>query len=143
MLYKYVLAVFTMACSTQFVMGQTMQNAVKYDYDLAGNRIKRSIIVEAVRGGEGRRLEAPQDTVLANTEVYPNPTFGLIHVNLKSWNETNKCVLIIKDMIGNIIFTTQPLNSQLDVDLGNYPNGTYLLHVAINENKKIWKIIKE
>jgi hypothetical protein len=72
-------------------------------------------------------------------KVYPNPTKDKIFINLEdkfeySWQLFN--------FEGKLLIESKELN-QKEVDLTNYPNGIYLLHLQYDGQEKTIKIVKE
>ena len=72
--------------------------------------------------------------------VYPNPTSGLLTIN----NNSNDIIELIEvtDILGNLIYRRQPTKKGLvTIDL-NQPAGIYFVSVYSNNNKSIFKVMK-
>ena len=76
------------------------------------------------------------------TSIYPNPTNGMVTLQLNS--AKNKVVTIeIINVVGEVIYSLTKNLSKIDIDLSNQPNGIYLLKVLTNEQQTVGKIIKQ
>ena len=89
----------------------------------------------------GGRL-AQTDEFFVN--VYPNPTNGLVNVNLKVEKEDTYSIRLI-DSFGKKVFETQENlsngNVSYQIDLTNYANGVYHLQIVNTENVRNERII--
>ena len=136
--------------SAQYVAGQS----VEYTYDTAGNRILR----EPWNPSQGPSNKTnpfdqevntePQsdDLESANINMYPNPTTGLLLIQLKG--------KAISDQAGQIsIYSAQgdlvrnyPLEAGLDeleIDLSNLPSGMYFIQLFRESENYRKSIIKQ
>jgi hypothetical protein len=74
--------------------------------------------------------------------IYPNPTSGLVNINL-SMTLSNANIQLI-DLQGKILFANPEFNGQnLMLDLNNFSNGMYLLQIEQNSQISKFKLIKE
>ena len=71
--------------------------------------------------------------------VYPNPTNGKIYINLENKLEFTWQLFNFE---GKLLIESKELN-QKEIDLTNYPNGIYLLHLHYDGQEKTIKIVKE
>lgn len=126
----------------------------KYEYDAAGNRVKRSFIVEGpVPPGGGARVMTPPasaDNDSTNiedklskipNEVFPNPTFGLLNVVINN-NSNSKYSLI--NPVGQLV-NQGDLNIGTNVlDLSQQQRGNYFLKIIKSSGEiETWKILKQ
>jgi len=72
--------------------------------------------------------------------VYPNPTNGIINLNIPS--EIIDYKLLIISQNGEILFNNPHYNKR-DVNLSNYPIGTYIISVEFNGTRLSYPIIKQ
>jgi D-alanyl-D-alanine carboxypeptidase len=68
--------------------------------------------------------------------VYPNPTNGLVQIEIPNQSIQN---IKVYDLIGHLILET----SESQFTLSNYPNETYLIHVATKQGVHSYKLIKQ
>ena len=74
--------------------------------------------------------------------IYPNPTSGLVNIDL-SINLSNAKIQLL-DLQGKILFSHTEFNGQnLMIDLNNFSNGMYLLQIEQNSQISQFKLIKE
>jgi len=79
------------------------------------------------------------EDVLSTVSVYPNPSNGLININI----EDNKDYSIeITNILGEIIILKE-INSNSVIDLGMFGTGTYLVKVSNSEISKTERIVIE
>lgn len=148
-----------------FCSGQT--STYYFEYDASGNRTRRFIEIEPVsedvltevsedlelleieaseqisedslvfRSKTSKEKEVAFETNALNSEVYPNPSNGLININTEL-----KGQLIISDISGKIVLE-QDLNGSTNIDLSNQDPGTYFLKItSISGASETWKITK-
>ena len=130
---------------------------IKFSYDDSGNRIKRDTIV--VIPGKKAPVAAAQisqnnqqallDTVSANKAevstsdialVYPNPTYGLININLSAFeNGTYQLYDILGKEIQKGVFTS----SQTIIDISNEGSGQFILVITANGQNQSFTIMKK
>jgi len=138
-----VLIVFT----TIPVFSQT----VNYAYDPDGNRISRTIVLSTLRSAQqnntNKEETAPTyvEQIAADLQVkiYPNPTKGLLQVEIIGNEKDNNTPIAIFNQSGQQVFTTQTEGKLTSVDLSGVPTGTYIMRLIIREKSEIYKIIKK
>ena len=128
--------------------------AIEFEYDAAGNRTKRTILLSSLRSAiaeetidEEEMEEAPQvftDILAQSTiHIYPNPTKGLLIVEITGNSENKPVSLQVYDMNGRILLQESNVVSSFTIDLSNKPAGIYILRLMTDTEKNEWKIIKE
>ena len=82
---------------------------------------------------------------VSNLELYPNPTTGMVWVNL-DLSQTTTVQLSVMSIAGQEVQTFEP-NEQLQqnyaIDLSNYPAGVYLARFIVGQEVQTVKIIVE
>lgn len=120
------------------------QNQIEFTYDEAGNRITRQIVVlakSAIVTDEQLSYEARTgDRVI---KLYPNPTKGMLNLNISEWDSEIKVAATIFDMSGRIILRNTINTPETSFNLSDQPAGSYLLRLLIDKNWMEWKIIKQ
>ena len=134
------------------------QPSIDYTYDAAGNRIERRAtsaivlrssamkeeITEKEEADEITSLEKVEE-VVSNTKitVFPNPTEGLITVEISDYIEQVQGEAQLFDFAGKALDHQKINSTSTNIDLSNYSNGMYLLKVHINGETFTQQIIKK
>ena len=74
--------------------------------------------------------------------VYPNPTAGMLKLDMGDISNINESQILISDLTGKVLYNQEITSKQMDFDLGSQPSGAYVLAIRINGVSKEWKIIK-
>jgi hypothetical protein len=79
--------------------------------------------------------------MLENNEikVYPNPTTGKILI--KNLIQTSNNSIVIRDILGKIIFTSESRNNLDSLDISHLEDGIYFIEIASNNGVRIKKVI--
>ena len=126
-------------------MGLMAQSiSYEYDYDQAGNRIRRSVVALT-------RSDQKGDAVLSFTDelpdgnrmtLFPNPTKGVIRFEMGQPDGVLGHYRLF-DLKGTLLMEGVCESHAFDLDLSGQPNGVYLIEFR-NKNKVYSsKIIKE
>jgi hypothetical protein len=131
--------------STFFMLAQDYQ--ATYTYDAGGNRIQRVIILPnpTVYQAPANNESTPIDDVVSDFDIkiYPNPTKGELSVGIIGFLSSIEGEVLLFDLKGNVLIRKTIKSSLEQLDLGNYPSGTYIMKIRIGEEMVDWKIIKE
>lgn len=125
----------------------TAQNVI-YTYDAAGNRIKREIVMNR-NSSPTRSAQEKQEDVYSEmlskkqVRIYPNPTSGMLKVEVLNLEEGDNCSLRIFNSAGSQITTTHTTSATASLDISSQPDGIYFLRIAIGKEESTWKIIKK
>ena len=126
------------------------QSKIGYAYDMAGNRIKREIVMSASPAMANRQSFESQyfyseSLIEHSVKIYPNPTQGNLKVSIPGLASSDKCHMGVYSVQGTQIlaFDVSSESANVDMDINNQPNGVYLLQITINEESTTWKIIKK
>lgn len=82
------------------------------------------------------------DEYLLSTQIYPNPSSGVVTIELPEIQKENQTQVIIYNTLGQKITDTTQSNKQFSLNLTNQPAGIYLMHLINGDNKITKKIIK-
>jgi hypothetical protein len=125
------------------------QQTVEYEYDVAGNRISRNVIVLYTNTRGVLAQPQPQDSVVYkeslkdfSVRIYPNPTDGLLTVELHNLPEKQTAVISLYNTSGKQLLLQRNVEYSTEVNLSNQPQGIYILRIEISGNVSEWKIIK-
>jgi len=117
---------------------------VYYKYDLEGNCISRNVIT--LTKSISSEQEYKKDVVFEDKEtkiiIYPNPTKGLLKVEIPDYRENEKSFYSIYDLNGKLYIKKKAKGKQSHLDISNYPDGTYILQINRKGKNSSWKIIK-
>lgn len=149
--------------------GKSVQ--VVYQYDASGNRISRemqTIVLKAPPVNEDS-TDTPETWVAQNTvnqvngplgnettseiyeqtlgeshvKVYPNPTKGVLKVDITNIPTDMNGKIIVYQMNGTIIKAKETIYASNIIDLSAQPNGVYFMKMFLRDKNKMWKIIKK
>lgn len=127
------------------------QTTYSFKYDDSGNRTDRTIIVipkSATIPKDSllaKELEKPLDDLigLQKTRIYPNPTKGILRIDLPALAE-QEAIIMLYDSNGKLIIRQAAIELNNELNLTAYPSGIYIMTIQIGKNdRKEWKIIKE
>jgi hypothetical protein len=129
-----------------FFCGFNVQSQVTYGYDAAGNRISRTIIFGQLRNAQ----QKDQETTVYSEQlkdlkirIYPNPTHGLLKVEILNMKEDQFATVFLYDLFGKLILSRDKILNSIELDISNNVSGTYILQIFAGESKTEWKIIKK
>ena len=123
---------------------------IHYSYDAAGNRIRREIVLapedSLTRQSQVKKAmtSSCSDMLSGKTiRIYPNPTDGILKVDMAGCNDVEQCQVRLFNMSGQQLFNTDAPSSIVTVNLTTQPKGVYLLSIMINGEESTWRIIKK
>jgi len=125
-------------------------SSILYYYDESGNIISRQTIFlrQNLRKKESQEDYFVNDEIklyndqLLNINLYPNPTHGIVYIEIPNYENFNNVNIYIYDLTGKLILNRNVENSITEIDFSKYPNGTYILKLNKNGIMSEWKIIK-
>lgn len=165
MKFKLIILVFFILTKHSLV-GQT----ISYTYDANGNRISRTYEVEELQSGsfsfptnpeflkqiakkgsgseeeEFMKSKEPEEVLPEEGEIktliYPNPTKGLIKVEVTNMPQQSKNEMRLYDLSGAEMFVKRNFEHSSELDLSHLKNGIYVLRIKIDNQLFDWKVIK-
>lgn len=144
----YILALLLFA--VLFSVIAHAQTNYGFTYDASGNRLTRAVILlkSATIPNDSlvaKELEKPLDDKigLQKTRIYPNPTKGLLRIDLPALTGQEP-IIRLHDSNGRLILQQPAVELNNELNLSAYPSGIYIMSIQIGQNdRKEWKIIKE
>jgi len=136
-----VLFVFIMMVAEIFAQTKTFS----YVYDASGNRIERLIRLRSAEVKDTATVEQPTYTDALgelNIHIYPNPTHGLLNVQISNMPENQSAQIQVMDITGRLLYN-KTADGTTSVDLSSQPTGTYVLRFVFNGKTSTWKILKQ
>ena len=134
---KYFLVFLVLLLSQVSNNYAVAQRCLSFDYDRDGNRISRYVQFNCIEMKDYAEVEEKQ--VVEDIAVYPNPTDGCFKIIMPEGVSTGHPYYLIYDLNG-VLINEKSLSEETDVDIGNMPNGVYLLKI-INGDETYSKII--
>ena len=133
---------------SQLLYSQTTE--INYVYDNAGNRIERHVIILPMSKSEDGAFKKmtevkPHKDKLQehNITLFPNPTKGQLLVEITHLDKVKKSSIEVYSLEGVSIFHQDNIRDQTQIDLSDYPAGTYILKINLGDNQSVWKIVRE
>ena len=121
--------------------------SVNYVYDNAGNRTERVFSMSPAPAQPGSTISTitSLSDILAEKSIviYPNPTKGIITVEIKDYTEKLQAEFRLSDISGRTVFHRKSNSGYQTFDISRQAAGIYLLQISINGESVVWKIIKE
>lgn len=121
---------------------QAQTQIVKFEYDEAGNRIKRHIVL-AGSVAEQTDFVAEEITEDFGIRIYPNPTKGELRVELSGEIDFDSSLIQVFTMQGVILEQIEPVKRSNLVNLKDQAPGMYVLRMILEGEVKTWTIIKQ
>ncbi|NPD82006.1 T9SS type A sorting domain-containing protein [Prevotella sp. PINT] len=122
----------------------SFSQSLSFSYDNAGNRVKREITMAAKALPKKSNATYFSEMLSEkNIRIYPNPTKGLLKVEIIGYDSSDKCNLSIFGTSGQFILSTSLTSSIGNLDISSCPDGICLLHISLNGKESTWKIIKK
>jgi hypothetical protein len=134
-----------------FVQSQTIQ----FTYDENGNRIERVLVSQRLKSAtidfpvkDLKKLELADEKKdqLIDSEttlkVYPNPTKGLLRIEVSNIPEGASTQVKLYDYSGVELINQNDFPPSQVLDISRFKDGLYILRIIINSKVTNWKIIK-
>jgi hypothetical protein len=131
---------------------------ITYDYDDSGNRIKRYIKVTKGLAIDTSYSESKGDSISDNLQepynwdnekkdafevlIYPNPTLGMLEIELPELKTNQKSHLYLYSRTGNLVKQIDRLQKRQSMDISNQPVGIYIMRITVDDKEVTRKIIK-
>ena len=128
------------------------QDRIEYEYDAAGNRLGRTIIMSnRARSNNDMQESEPAPTASyvdvidgqTTVTIYPNPTQGLLKIDIDNMPENNQSSIRIYDINGKMLLLKSNVENSTEIDLSSQSSGVYLLKINLSGKTTTWKIIKQ
>lgn len=109
---------------------------VAYDYDAAGNRIKREVAASS------RSATKSEDVQLF--KAAPNPVADILQINYEDdFNFSGEYQYTLQSVYGETAQTGVSHTAHCRLDVSSLPKGVYILCITYQEEKQSIKIIKK
>lgn len=117
---------------------------INYAYDKAGNRTERMVYLPSkTPSDEDSKPEFTELLAGKTLRISPNPTKGLVKVEVFGLGENESCELSLSSYSGRLIAVKKVSSAYTEFDLSSQSKGLYILVLRVGDRKTSWKIIKE
>lgn len=154
-IYKWVKAVKFMVDNTsssnlyiQELRIYASDPPILFGYDDAGNRTNRTIEIHSnLKKGALDEDFIPEEfsdnLEELSFKMYPNPTKGLLTVEIENFTDETRASISIYDLQGRLIHSIKNATASNAIDLSNHSPGTYVMVLKAGDKTSEWKIVKE
>jgi hypothetical protein len=143
----------TLLLALCMISATAQQYTVRFDYDAAGNRTERWLEVQGLKLSDSLFLEAylpaaeAEDNELLGmpdglpTQVYPNPVYGLLTVDMPG-KKAETVPYFLFDPQGKTVLQGEIAQITSNIDLTQLQPGTYYLLLLDGNRQERFKLIK-
>lgn len=129
-----------------FFSNKVSAQKIVYEYDNAGNRISRTVVLPKMRAANQQMKDTVfYKEIIGEKEItlYPNPVKTNLNVTISGYNEgsTGECLLF--DMQGKLISRQKFDTSEFQVEMSSYSSGNYIMRIVLDKETTTWKVIKQ
>ena len=78
-----------------------------------------------------------------NIRIYPNPTSGVLKIEVAGFEDSDKGNLSIFNLSGQQLLNSDIISTFTELDISSSQKGVYILLINLNGESTTWKIIKE
>lgn len=122
-------------------------NTVTFNYDCNGNRIGRTLTSKEDRNNEAVMNNSP---TINNSDcfnemkvsLYPNPTHDNVFLSIENSAKTPIYAKLVAET-GATLWEGNITGNVESIDLSGQAAGVFLLELTIENEKRIWKVIKK
>lgn len=125
------------------MFSMTAVGQISYSYDLAGNRVKREIVMSSLAPKNSLATGFTEVLAKKYIRIYPNPTKGHLKVEVMGYEAADNCLLQLFNAAGAQIINRKATLPFTEINITNQPNGIYFLQITLNGENTKWKIIKK
>ena len=119
---------------------------IEIEYDAAGNRIVRKVMQVAkaqYNNSHSDSIYYVDQLQSMQIKIYPNPTLGMVSVEINGSEDGSVTILRIFDSQGRKLQEKAHTERLLDIDISAYPAGNYIVEIIAGAEHTTWKIVKE
>jgi hypothetical protein len=134
---------------------QAQTTKIVFEYDENGNRTSRVLVTEQLKSAiidfpinDNKKLELAKDKkdqfldLETNIKVYPNPTKGLLRIEISDLPDGASTQLQLFDYSGFELIDHRNIPPSQELDISRYKDGLFILRIIINTKVSNWKIVK-
>jgi hypothetical protein len=84
------------------------------------------------------------DILNENIKIYPNPTKNKLHIEINDRGKQKIYLVQLSDLMGRLLHSSQVSKEQIEIDMGGYTSGIYLLKIIDDSGGQVTqKVIKD
>ena len=145
------ITLFTLFCASICYLHAQSPMQIEMTYDNAGNRTSFKVLQMSSNkkgGGASESVDQKDSTYYIDQlpsvtmKVYPNPTQGVVHVDIDGGASHQRYAIRLFDDHGRKLYETQDEGNTAQIDLSSYAAGIYLVELSVNGEHTTLKIIK-
>jgi hypothetical protein len=134
-----------------FLSIKNFAQAIQYGYDANGNRTPRELYVVPCNNcppvNQRTAAAPPTDSIQVialqhGLNVFPNPTQDKVNLTVSNLKDDETTSAIVTDESGKVLYTAKSLQSQNEININTFNNGTYFVRVTIGKDVMVYKVIK-
>jgi hypothetical protein len=138
--------VFSSLLASALLPATVSAQSISYTYDAAGNRIQRSYA--AARSSvapteEAAEISAEEPAVVCDLRLYPNPTDGLLTVEITGFTAATRARIELYSSTGRLLDRLTEVEAVNTLDMTAFPAGVYFLRAEIDDRILSRKVIKK
>ena len=114
---------------------------VRYEYDEAGNRISRVVIIKTRSSHEDFENRSFHDAFYDKNFIITSNN-NLLCVDFLEIGNTDRVSTALFNVSGVKMVGKSVKSNHIEIGLSHIPNGVYILQVIFNDDKYFWKIVK-
>ncbi len=117
-----------------------------FTYDNAGNRLGASITLKSAKlSALDSTLNEEYNTQFKDLKIklYPNPTKGLIQIEIPQYNSDMDIDVYLIDSSGKNLYFDKKISAQCQLNLSEFSAGIYFLKLVYKKESRVLKVIKQ
>lgn len=130
---------YTWNPSNSFASTFTLSPAASNVYSVSYTGVNNCVATSTAQVNVSQCVGLNEFVLNNETKIYPNPTQGIIHVNV---SEGGNKTLEVMDVTGRVIQTKSFAASTYELDLKEYSTGVYYLKIISGNSTEIKKLIR-
>lgn len=116
---------------------------ISFSYDGAGNRIKKELRIGMQYAPADKAAYVSEMLSDKTVRIYPNSPSGFLTVEISGLEGSDHAEARLFSLSGQQMNLLRLEESQCAIDMRDFDNGVYILHIILNRKETSWRIIKE
>jgi hypothetical protein len=122
---------------------EILQAQLRYSYSPTGNRVVSYIGFAKIAANPGEQEEYTETLGNIKFNIYPNPTKGLLKINVDTDIKVENLKIELYDVNGKKVIDKSVISKEIEVDITDAITGNYFMKVFVNDKPYYWNILKE
>lgn len=148
----FYVVVFITALQSAKMYGQGCKISISYDEN--GNRMLRELVCSSARDAADNPEKDSLDAIntflpfqeqnqASSFKVYPNPTNGLVNIEVETEALKGRCSFVLSDVSGKVHLRKEITTNRTNLSLAHLADGVYFLILFRGDRQDVVKIVKE